>query len=504
MLIILWSALTRINDHNQYHKDVSLITTQKTANDVSYYLKEKRRLIHLFANRKAAELWKIFDNPNDDKAFNKLLNELKAYFPNAETYTITDATGHTHLVDFDNNIGEKCMNDLMYFIKTGKQHIRIHPSATYHFDIITHFEHNNKKGIFFVSFKTDMISNSLLRAEIPGHFLLLSLPDEEHLIEVISEGARNVWIRDQYKLTAAEKERILSQTAVDNTEWAVVDLHEKSLLSDYRNSILIRSNLIIFILAVSGLLFMILNHREITRRKKAEQVKDEFLSIVSHELRTPLTAINGAITLINNGATGEVDSKTKSLLQIADHNTQRLTLLVNDLLDVQRLETKKMKFKRRLIKPIEFVESAVADIKSGYTSEKCSIRINNTLNGELVFADSTRMEQAVDNIISNAIKYGSAKDNIDINLSKKDDFILISITDYGDGISEDSQNKIFEKFTQSKMTDNRHESGSGLGLYIVKMIIEYHGGEITYASERGKGTTFYIRLPAIKIKKTLS
>ncbi len=501
VLIIIWSAHTRITEHHQYHEDASLITTQQTADDVSYYIQEKKRLIHLFATRKSAALWNLLQNPDNDEAYTNILRELKSYFPNAFTFTITNHKGETNLIDFDSLMGDKCINDLHNFIKTDTQNIRIHAAETYHFDIITHFKHKNNEGVFFVSFNTDMISHSLLRAEIPGHLLLLTLPIENNLIEVTSKGARNVWVRDNYQLTKDEMDRILSDTEVENTEWTVVDLHDEELLREYRQSILIRGNLIIFILAVSGLLFMILNQHEIKRRQKAEAVKDDFLSIVSHELRTPLTAINGAITLINNGMTGELTEKTKSILSIANHNTHRLTLLVNDLLDVQKLESNQMKYRRKLIRPLDFINDAVTDIKSGYLPELCKININSSLDKELVFADRIRMEQVINNILSNAIKYGAKQGNIDINLSRKNNYIIITITDYGDGISEATKNKIFEKFTQTKMTDNRHETGSGLGLYIVKMIIKYHGGTITYISTPGKGTTFYIQLPLVSIEK---
>ena len=498
--IIIWSSYTRINEHYQYHADTSIVTTQKTSDDVSFYIREKKRLIHLFAKRNSAKLWKSLQMPEDDELYQDLLDELTAYFPSAYAFTVTDNKGHFDRINFENIMGDKCINDLHQFIQTGEQSIRIHPAEIYHFDLITDFTHDNKSGVFFVSFNTDVISNSLLRAEIPGHLLLLSLPTENQLIEITSDGARNIWKRNDYRLNENETRRILSQAKVVGTEWSVVDLHDKALFKEYKQSILVLSYLIIFILAVASVLFMTLNHHEIRRRQKAENAKDEFLSIVSHELRTPLTAINGAITLINNGVTGELNEKTKSILTIADNNTHRLTLLVNDLLDVQRLESKQMKYMRQLVKPIVFVNSAITDIQSGYFPESCNINLNNTLNNELVFVDLARMEQVIENILSNAIKYGSKKGDIDINISRSNEFVIIAITDYGQGINEVKKNNIFEKFTQTKMTDNRHATGSGLGLYIVKMIIEYHAGKISYHSISGKGTTFYIQLPIVSIK----
>lgn len=503
-LVIIWSAHTRLTEHTQYHEDASLITTQKTASEVSSYIQDKKRLIKLFAARRSRELLTTLQNPDNDKLYQNILDELREYFPSIYTYTVTSDDGEASRIDFDNLMGQKCINDIQFYIKTGTHNIRIHPAEIYHFDIITEFNHQGKKGILFVSFKTEKISKSLRQAEIPGHQLLVTLPIENQLIEITSEGARNTWLRDNYKLTQHEIDRILSTADVPNTEWQIIDMHDSKLFSDYKQLILIQSNLIIAILAISALLFMALNHREIWRRQKAERVKDEFLSIVSHELRTPLTSIRGAITLINNGATGELNAKTQSILTIADNNTHRLTALVNDLLDVQKLESGQMKYKRKLVHPAEFIENAVNSIHSSYFPAPWKININNTLDNELVFADSARMEQVIANIISNAIKYGSKKDNIDINLSRKNEFIVISVTDYGGGISEDSQNKIFEKFTQSKMTDNRHESGSGLGLYIAKVIIEYHGGKITYVSTPGKSTTFFIQLPIITISKHIS
>ena len=500
-LVIIWSAHTRISEHTGYHEDASLITTQKTASEVARYINDKQRLISLFATRNSNKLWTLLNTPDDDALYLHILEELKGYFPSAYTLTVTSETGEARRVDFDNLMGQKCINDIQYYIKTGTQNIRIHPADIYHFDVITSFYHQGNKGILFVSFKTDMISKSLRQAEIPGHQLLVTLPIEDQLIEITTDGPRNTLIRDNYKLRQDEFKRILSTADVLDTEWQIIDLQSPELFSDYKTLILLQSNLIIAILFISALLFMILNHREIKRRQKAEQVKDEFLSIVSHELRTPLTAIRGAITLINNGATGELNSKTQSILTIADNNTHRLTALVNDLLDVQKLESGQMKYKRKLVHPAEFVENAVNSIYSSYFPAPWKININNTLDNELVFADSVRMEQVVANIISNAIKYGSKKDNIDISLSHKNEFVVISVTDYGTGISEETKNTIFEKFTQTKMTDNRHDSGSGLGLYIAKVIIEYHGGKITYISVPGKGTTFFIQLPIITISK---
>ena len=500
-LVIIWSAHTRLSEHTTYHEDASLITTQKTASEVSGYINDKKRLIGLFATRRSHELWNLLQNPDNDDLYHEILEELMENFPSSFTFTVTNETGEIKRIDFDNLMGQKCINDIQYYIKTSTQNIRIHPSGIYHFDIITSFHHNDQKGILFVSFKTDNISKSLRQAEIPGHQLLVTLPIENQLIEITTEGARNLWVRDNYRLKQQEVDRILSTADVLNTEWQIVDLHIPTLFSDYKTLLLLQSNLIIAILFVSALLFMVLNHREIKRRQKAEQAKDEFLSIVSHELRTPLTAIRGAITLVNNGATGELNNKTQSILAIADNNTHRLTALVNDLLDVQKLESGQMKYKRKLIHPAEFIENAVNSIHSSYFPAPWKININNTLKNELVFADSSRMEQVIANIISNAIKYGSKKDNIDIGLSRKSEFVVISVTDYGSGINEETKNSIFEKFTQTKMTDNRHESGSGLGLYIAKVIIEYHGGKITYISSPGKGTTFYIQLPIISIKK---
>ena len=500
-LVIIWSAHTRLSEHTTYHEDASLITTQKTASEVAGYIQDRHRLIGLFAKRRSKALWSLLNNPDDDALYQDILEELKEYFPSTYTLTVTSETGEARRIDFDNLMGQKCINDIQYYIKTGTQHIRIHPADIYHFDVITSFQHQGNKGILFVSFKTDMISKSLRQAEIPGHQLLVTLPIEEQLIEITTDGPRNVWMRDNYKLSQPEVEHILSTADVPDTEWQIADLHSPSLFSDYKTLILLQSNLIIAILFISALLFMALNHREIKRRQKAEQVKEEFLSIVSHELRTPLTAIRGAITLINNGATGELNSKTQSILTIADNNTHRLTSLVNDLLDVQKLESGQMKYKRKLVHPVEFIQNAVNSIHSSYFPAPWKININNSLDNELVFADSARMEQVIANIISNAIKYGSKKDNIDIGLSRKSDFVVISVTDYGSGISEETKDRIFDKFTQTKMTDNRHESGSGLGLYIAKVIVEYHGGKITYISTQGKGTTFFIQLPIITISK---
>ena len=493
--VIVWVTQARIDDHHNYHLTAAGISTQKSADDIAKFIDEKKRLVTLFSNRYADILSQLLDTPDDDMLYNHLEAEIFDYFPQFYTFTVTDDEGQPYAIDFDGRIGDLCNQDIDRFSADKNQHIRIHPSDVYHFDIMSQFKHKQTSGIFFISFNADILSDSLRNVEAPGHQMLLILPEFSDLIEVTATGARDKWIRDDYRMNEEEKSRILSTSPVPNSNWQTIDLQHTDLFSAFSQTLYQQSGMIIFILFMSGIVFILLNHAEVRRRQQAEKSKDEFLSIVSHELRTPLTAIDGALQLIRNGVAGPISEKGQEMTQIAINNTYRLAMLVNDLLDVQRLESGRMRYERELIKPADVIQHAIDNLEDFVKQHQCTVILTNKLKDELINADENRLEQVMVNLISNAAKYGGTNDRIEVQLSIDSHHVVIAVTDHGNGISADNHNKIFEKFTQSNMADNRQSSGSGLGLYITKIIVEDHGGRISYISNIGQGTTFYVELP---------
>lgn len=238
--------------------------------------------------------------------------------------------------------------------------------------------------------------------------------------------------------------------------------------------------------------------QDITERKHMENMKNEFISTVSHELRTPLTAINGSLGLIVGGVLGEVPPKMTEMLTVANDNVQRLSSLINDLLDIQKIESGKLDYHFQMIEVMPFVEKAITDL-AGY-SERYNVRyrILKSVENVHVMADPHRLKQVMDNLISNASKFSPAGDTVDISVTlEAEKRIRISIVDHGPGIPESFQPKLFEKFTQLDSSDTRHPGGTGLGLSIVKRIVEEHDGLIGYITAQNVGTNFYFELSVL-------
>lgn len=240
--------------------------------------------------------------------------------------------------------------------------------------------------------------------------------------------------------------------------------------------------------------------RDVTERKVAEKVKSEFISTVSHELRTPLTSIKGALGLIKAGALdGNIDN-LHSMVNIAYNNSERLVLLINDLLDMEKLEAGKMRLRMEPTDISALLEEAVVANK-GYGEEYgVTFTYFGTDAPVFVNADKDRMIKVIANLLSNAAKFSPRGGVIEVSLTLRNGDIRIAVKDYGSGIPKEAQETIFEKFTQADSSDQRQRGGSGLGLSIVKMIVEEHDGHVGFTSTVGEGTTFYVDLPEVEAK----
>ena len=235
------------------------------------------------------------------------------------------------------------------------------------------------------------------------------------------------------------------------------------------------------------------------RTKAALILKSQFIAVVSHELRTPLTSIKGALDLVNSGKVGEVPPQAQKLLGLAGRNSQRLASLVNDLLDIQKIEEGKMAFKCEVIALGEFLSEAVSSY--GGLSEKYEIRfVLNLDEAEEVYVrtDPSRLMQVFANVISNAAKFSPNKGDIYIWVVLDNDTAQVCIRDQGVGIPPGSKEKVFGRFMQVDSTDQRTFGGTGLGMNISKEIMSAIGGDIDYESEVGHGTTFKIFVPRVR------
>jgi len=235
--------------------------------------------------------------------------------------------------------------------------------------------------------------------------------------------------------------------------------------------------------------------RDISQRKHLDKIKSEFVSTVSHELRTPLTSIKGALGIINSEVLGELPPKLKNLTQLAHKNTERLILLVNDLLDVEKIQAGKIDLNFSKVNLTAVVKESIAMNQTYASQLKVGIELEQFAEDYFVKGDSHRLLQVMANLISNAAKYSPANEVIKIALTLCDNLVRVSVSDNGDGIPPEYRSKIFQKFSQIDASDRRQKGGTGLGLNITKAIVEYHGGTIDFISEVNKGATFFFKLP---------
>lgn len=235
--------------------------------------------------------------------------------------------------------------------------------------------------------------------------------------------------------------------------------------------------------------------QEHARTKAAYEVKSQFVSTVSHELRTPLTSIKGSLDLINSGALGPVPESMDSILGIAGKNSRRLADLINDILDLQKIEAGEMVYRFEPVNIRLLLQESV-DANRGY-ADSLGIHIDAVLperDAIYVNGDESRLMQVMANIISNALKFSHENGVVKIRYRQIDDKVRIYVQDDGIGIPEAAKDKVFDQFSQLDGSDQRRVGGTGLGMNISKQIVEHHKGEIDYVSEVGRGTTFFVDL----------
>jgi signal transduction histidine kinase len=230
-------------------------------------------------------------------------------------------------------------------------------------------------------------------------------------------------------------------------------------------------------------------------RKRLDRLKDEFVSTVSHELRTPLTSIYASLGLLIGEAAGKLPDPMGRLLAIAHKNSERLVRLVNDILDVEKMESGRAIFNFGRVDVRSLVGQAIEGNRA--LAEGLGVRIR--LEGvDAVFdvrTDPDRLTQVVTNLLSNAVKFSSAQDEVVVSIEEAADAVRISVRDHGIGIPADFKPHVFERFAQADATNTRAKGGTGLGLSIVKQIVDRLGGETGFADAPGGGTVFHVELP---------
>jgi PAS domain S-box-containing protein len=235
--------------------------------------------------------------------------------------------------------------------------------------------------------------------------------------------------------------------------------------------------------------------RDIAERKKVERMKNEFVSTVSHELRTPLTSIRASLAMLADGTAGELPADIRGLVDIAYESCERLVRLVNDVLDVQKIEAGKMEFRLRAQPLAPLAEHALAAMQ-GYAGQQGVVLESEwDADTQVAQVDGDRIVQVLENLLSNAIKFSPRGARVTLGLEARDGRARITVSDQGSGIPAGFVERVFQPFAQADGADSRRKGGTGLGLSICKAIVEQHGGEISFTSRENEGATFVVELP---------
>ena len=232
-----------------------------------------------------------------------------------------------------------------------------------------------------------------------------------------------------------------------------------------------------------------------TKVAEASRLKSEFVGIASHQLRTPLSNIKFSIEYLTSGRIGRLETNQEEQLRIIAQSNDRMLKLVSKLLDLSRIEEGRLAVERQQISLSEITDSLLEELNPLIEDKKIKISKNIPPNLPKVVGDQYRLRMVIQNLIDNAIKYNHTGGSLTINIKDSDSFVVWEIEDTGIGIPKTDQKKVFQRFYRAQKTTLNNSYGTGLGLYIVKAIIEELGGDISFKSEEDKGTKFSFKLP---------
>lgn len=239
---------------------------------------------------------------------------------------------------------------------------------------------------------------------------------------------------------------------------------------------------------------------DVARRKQLDDLKSTFITEVNHELRTPLTSILGSLKILTSEAFGDLPEEVIEMLVIANRNGDQLLALVNDLLDMAKLDAGAMEFDFETLDVVGLVADVVENMSTFAREKNLTVEVTSTTPAMALLADRKGLVQVMTNLISNAVKFSPSDARVDVRVSTQAGSVRIDVKDYGVGIPDHQQQKIFEKFMQVRKAAavgvaGQGPKGTGLGLSICKSIVEAHGGTISFESKENESTTFTVDLP---------
>ena len=330
-------------------------------------------------------------------------------------------------------------------------------------------------------------------------------------IVTFDEGGRVIWVNRAAEQAFQVEPGELEGAAVDGlfqgVEWAemaplleVGDGNGSSVIGERRTLTGLRRDggtfpleMVVTDAQLDGERVLIAVGQDVSARKEAERVKDEFVSVVGHELRTPLTSIRGSLGLLEGGVMGTLPAEASEMLTTAVANTDRLVRLINDILDIERIDSGRAEFQLERVPAAALVEQAVQAVQA--VADEAGVELRRGAGEVEVVADPDRIVQALINLIGNAIKFSSRGGEVAVSAERDGEWAVFSVSDGGRGIPGDQLREIFERFSQVDSSDARERGGTGLGLAISRSLVEHHGGRIWAESEEGAGATLRFTLP---------
>jgi len=322
--------------------------------------------------------------------------------------------------------------------------------------------------------------------------------NEENVLTLINPTAEDLL---DVKAIEIIGNHLLKKTSFSKLEKILNLLRIESEKKISREELKLEENLIIEVSTIKvqrgdkkiGILVVLHN---ITREKLVERLKTEFVSLSAHQLRTPLSAIKWTLKMILDGDMGEVNEEQKDLLRKTYDSNERMISLINDLLNVTRIEEGRYIYKKKLVDLSDLVKEIVKNYKEESKRRGLSFKFK-APKGKIpeIKMDPDKIKLVITNLIDNAIRYTSEKGKVIVSLEKKKNNLEFSVEDSGIGIPEDQQERLFSKFFRASNAVRTETEGSGLGLFICRNIIDAHNGEVWFESEQGKGSKFYFSLP---------
>jgi signal transduction histidine kinase len=499
-VVMVWAYYDRVSTFEDAHATLSRASSAELANQVSFILKERQRQVRLFAEDNAALLQKLQSSPENETVRVGIERALKRAMPNFFAFTIATAKGVPIIEDFDGLVGDVCVQDIQKFATNGQHAARIHPNNfRYHFDVMAEWQAvNGSKNLLMVSFEPIELGNLLKAVEQPGHQLMLITAQDPPIMEVTAKGGRDQTPRNDYRLSQEELGRMLISYPVEMSGWKVADFVRPGFFEDFRQQVIV--NLAVFFL-IFGLVIgvsLAMLRKEERRRIAAENAREELVSMITHEMRTPVTAISGTLSLMSHGLMGDIPKVMQGSFELLQRNVDRLRHLIDDLLESRRIDSAQFSLHKIPTNIQREVSDTILHLKDYVGQLGITVDLRVPDEEFWVDADPVRIQQIISNLISNAAKYSPPGAAVHVEvLSNAQKMVRISVRDCGQGIPDEFKPYVFEKFAKGPAPKDRQLASTGLGLSIVKVLVEAHGGRIGFESVEGKGSVFNVDLPLL-------